>query len=176
MGRLRLLAVSAAALAVTCGACIHGRDIELPPVQGVLIDKQSQQPVAGAELFRSWTGGQPTLPHGSPWIPSTPDWVTTDAEGRFSFPEVTARENLPWWAWSKDVWFIAVDDRYGAAIAHPAKGSEALTLEIERDGREIAHGRSLDPGSTCGFNTRREGFWRCCTLLYPENKCEEWKE
>jgi hypothetical protein len=169
--------VWAAGLAVTCGACIHGRDIELPAVHGVLIDKETQQPVAGAEVFRHWTGRALGGPHVSPWIYSTPDWVTTDAQGRFSFPEVTVWENLAWWSSSYEVGFWVVDDRYGAPIVvYQSEGPEGLTLQVEKDGNEVRHRRSLDPASPCGFNTRREGFLRCCTLLYPTEKCAEWRD
>ncbi len=78
--RRRLLISSAIALALLAGfyACVPSMPIVAMPRRGRVVDKKTRRPIAGAEVFLTYT----TVLGG---VTVETRWTTTDAQGRFWF-------------------------------------------------------------------------------------------
>jgi protocatechuate 3,4-dioxygenase beta subunit len=102
------------------------------PIIGVVRDKETGKPVAGAQVGKEWTRDD------EPW-----GWTTTDKDGRYKL------EGLPW-----AVHELTVDPpantpylRTTARAAADRPGTEPVTCDIELQRRRLVSGRVTDRGS-----------------------------
>lgn len=147
------------------------RPIGLPRIAGTVVDKRTQEPVQGAEVFVAYDlSYHPIGAFHSQWVSYARRWVTTDAEGRFDFDPVCF-----WAVGSKDiepplnVHVLHRDFGYLSAEVPRERDrwAEELLVEIEPDEYtlRLIHDPRLGSGRVCDGMAPDE-FVRCCEVAY----------
>lgn len=159
-------------VALLWGTCFIGRDIEGPEQRGVLVDRRTRKPIAGAEIFRCIRKGDVIRQllavgsHGGHWDDAY-DWTTTDSQGRFRFEEYDAWENAYWLAWREGIFFAALD---------PCFGDVGTVFEETLEGGELMLGVEPNPAgrwSPIGAPSRSPAYQRWLAVLDrgPAEEC-----
>jgi len=123
----------------------------LAEVDGQLIDRDSQQPIAGAEIFQVYRGGG--APGSDPTVYSS-RWTQTDALGSFHFASQIAPSARMWVLRTYGPRYDFYHPEYGL-VRGPTTDEAEVTLEASRDQAEqrrmdlqvFCNSTADDPGS-----------------------------
>ena len=182
MARLRLL-ISVLAPLLLVGLLVPScwtwptRVVHTPEIAGRVIDHETREPVAGAEVFVGRYALTPGFPHDIPTFFAT-RWTTTDADGRFRLaaeetpvPKSLQRSKL---FEEMGPWITVIHPAYGRAQNAGKIGDDYGNIEWEAvvDRRTFeALARRERSSVVCG-RFDRAGYIHCCDVFYgPDHVC-----